>query len=233
MPAIALTVWLMSRLGVGDPRVELFHVIRMTGMFAGVAALVTAGGIGRVAAYASVARTRRGAMWVAARTHAVASIGLVLIAAIPHGDLPERPVGFLAYAAAGLVTGAVCGTIIGGVCSGATVLGLAEVWSLAKRPSDALKHMFAPEDFARLGAAMRNRTSKVFEGMFDPAALPPAGAQPAPTSPAERGSSPATAAKAIAPPPTAAPATAAPATAASSTALRSTAGGRSGTNEGA
>ncbi len=173
VPAIAATVWVLSRIGIGDPHVELMHVIRLTALFAGIAALLTAGGIGRVAAYATVAGGRRRAMFAAMRAHAIASGGLVLIAAIPHGDLPTRWQGWVAYPVAGLVTGSICGLLIGAMCSGTTAVGLADVWSLAKRPSEALKHLLDPDDFVRLGHSLRDRTSTFFDGIFEPAPPPP------------------------------------------------------------
>jgi hypothetical protein len=174
IPAIASTVWLLSRLGIGDPRVSFMHVLRLTTVFAGIAALLTAGGIGRLAAHAAVDGGRRRAIFVAARAHAMASAGLVLIATIPHGDLPARPIGFLPIPLAGLVCGALCGVMIGAVCGGVAPVGLADVWSLAKRPSVALKQLLSPEDIVRLGSALRERTTHLFEGIFEPAAKPPA-----------------------------------------------------------
>ncbi|HEX4421983.1 MAG TPA: hypothetical protein VH165_28920, partial [Kofleriaceae bacterium] len=55
----------------------------------------------------------------------------------------------------------------------------------------ALRSWLDPRELVRLGSAMRNRTSHLFEGMFEPQALPPpaAGAEPprapAPVAPAE------------------------------------------------
>lgn len=173
IPAIAATVWLLARAGVGDPDVSFMHVLRLTTVFAGVAAILTAGGIGRLAAHAAADGGRRRAMFVAARAHAMASAGLVLIATIPHGDLPTRPIGFWPIPLAGLACGAVCGAMIGAVCGGVAPVGFADVWSLAKRPSVALKQLLGPEDIVRLGAALRDRTTQMFEGIFDPAPKPP------------------------------------------------------------
>jgi hypothetical protein len=47
------------------------------------------------------------------------------------------------------------------------------VWSLAKRPSEALRSWLDPRELVRLGAAVRHRTSHLFDGMFDPAPPPP------------------------------------------------------------
>jgi hypothetical protein len=173
IPAIAATVWALSRAGIGDPDVPFMHVLRLTTVFAGIAALLTAGGIGRLAAHAAAEGGRRRAMFVAARAHAMAGAGLVLVATIPHGDLPATPLGFLPIPFAGLVCGALCGVLIGAVCGGVAPVGLADVWSLAKRPSVALKQLLGPEDIVRLGSALRERTTHLFEGIFEPAPKPP------------------------------------------------------------
>jgi hypothetical protein len=190
VPLLALTIWVLAQLGVGDPDVGLMRIVRLTTVFAGVAALCTAGGIGSLAASVSVERGRGRAVFVAARAHAIASAGLVLIAAIPHGHLPTTHAGWATLAAAGLVPGAVCGALIGFVCGGVTPVGLADVWSLATRPSEALRQLLDPKDLVKLGAALRTRTSNLFEGIFEPGApapkQPPAGpkASPAVSEPA-------------------------------------------------
>jgi hypothetical protein len=38
-----------------------------------------------------------------------------------------------------------------------------------KRPSEALRQLLDPEDLIKLGAAVRNRTVHMFEGIFEPA----------------------------------------------------------------
>ena len=173
VPVLTATVWGLAQLGAGNPEVPVMRIMRLTTVFAGIAAIFTAGGIGRLAAYASVDGGRRRAMYVAARAHAAASVGLVLIAAIPHGQLPDHALAWLAFLAGGLVTGAVCGVLIGLVCGGTAPVELADVWSLARRPSEALRSWLDPRELVRLGAAVRHRTTNLFEGMFDPAPLPP------------------------------------------------------------
>jgi hypothetical protein len=173
VPALTAAVWALAQLGIGNPEVPAMRIMRLTTVFAGVAALFTAGGIGRLSAYASIDGGRRRAMFVAARAHAAASAGLVLIAAIPHGQLPGHSFEWLAFPAAGLVTGAACGVFIGFVCGGAAPVELADVWSLARKPSEALRSWLDPRELVRLGAAVRHRTTHLFEGMFDPAPPPP------------------------------------------------------------
>ena len=187
IPLLAMTVWALARLGFGDPDAELMRIVRLTAVFAGVAALLTAGGVGRVAAYAIVdtGGSRRRAIFRAVRAHAAASAGLVVIAAIPHGQLPEVPAHWLAFAGAGLVSGAIAGAMIGYVCSTQEALvQLADVWSLARRPRVALRTLLDPEDLVRLGSALRTRTTNLFEGIFEPAPPPPKAASPAAPAPA-------------------------------------------------
>lgn len=183
VPGLTSAVWLLAQLGIGNADVPVMRVLRLTTVFAGVAAIFTAGGIGRLAAYASIDGGRKRAVWVAARAHAAASMGLVMIAAIPHGQLPGHSLAWLAFPAAGVVVGAATGALIGLISGGAAPVELGDVWSLAKRPSEALRSWLDPRELVRLGAAVRHRTSHLFDGMFDPAPPPPADGQLEPTEP--------------------------------------------------
>lgn len=185
IPLIAATVWLLARFGIGNSDVGFMSIVRFATVFAGVAALFTAGGIGRLAAYTYVEHGRRRAIIVAARAHAAASAGLVLIAAIPHGHIDFRHLTWIALPIAGMVAGALCGALIGTVCTGTTGVGLADVWSLTMKPTEALRQLLSPADLVRFGAALRNRTTTLFEGIFEPAPPPPKPGdkdKPAPTS---------------------------------------------------
>ena len=188
VPILAITVWLLAQVELADPDAGLMRIMRLTTVFAGLAALLTAGGIGRLAAYASLDGGRRRAVIVGARAHAVASAGLVVIAVIPHGHFPATPLGWFGIACIGLIPGAMCGALIGFVCGGVTPMNLADVWSLAQRPSGALLQLLDPRDLVKLGAALRTRTTTLFEGIFDPAPAPPpegtAAANKAPAPPA-------------------------------------------------
>ncbi|MDQ3368346.1 MAG: hypothetical protein M3680_23210, partial [Myxococcota bacterium] len=173
IPTLGTTVWLVARLGVGNPDAGFMSVMRLATLFAGVAALLTAGGIGRLAAYTTFEHGRRRAVLGAMVAHAVASAGLVVIAAIPHGGIDFTRWTWLGLPAAGLLAGALCGAVIGTVCSSSAAVGLADVWSLTRKPSEALRQLLSPGDLVRLGAALRTRTTTLFEGIFDPAPLPP------------------------------------------------------------
>ena len=189
VPALTAAIWVLAQLGIGNADAPVMRIMRLTTVFAGVAATLTAGGVGRLSAYASIDGGRRRAVFVAARAHAAASAGLVLIAALPHGQLPGRSPAWLAFPAAGVVTGAACGALIGLVCGGTAPVELADVWSLARRPSEALRSWLDPRELVRLGAAVRHHTSHLFEGMFDPAPPPPSDGVPPPSSPSSPSSS--------------------------------------------
>lgn len=177
VPAIAFAVWALAQLGVGNPEVPFMRVLRLTAVFAGIAAVFTAAGIGRLAAYASVEHGggRRRAAWVGARAHAAASGALVVIAAIPHGHLPDVHWHWLALVAGGVVVGAACGALIGVVCGGAAPV-IHEVVAFARRPTEMLRALLDPEELVKLGLAVRHRTTHLFDGMFEPEPKRPAGA---------------------------------------------------------
>lgn len=168
VPLLAATVWLLARMGIGNPDASLMRLVRLTAVFAGIAAVLTAAGVGRLAANASIDGGRRRAIIVAARAHAAASIGLLIIAAVPHGQLPESHAGWLVYPLAGLVVGALTGALIGSVCGGAAPLTLGDVLSIARRPTEALRQLVDPEDLVRVGSRLRARTTHLFEGLFEP-----------------------------------------------------------------
>ncbi len=193
IPVLASAVWILARLGYGDAQAGFMQILRLTTVFAGVAALFTAGGIGRLAAYASADGGRRRAVIVAARAHAVASAGLVIIAAIPLGHLIATPAGLIPIPLTGLIAGAICGALIGLVCGGTAPVGFADVWSIARKPTAALGHLLSPADLVKLGSALGRRTSHLFEGIFEPAAKPPEAAEStAPPPPSTKPADPAT-----------------------------------------
>ncbi len=113
------------------------------------------------------------AIAVAVRTHAAASAGLIIIATIPHGHLPDHVRGWLVVPVVGAVVGAVCGVVIGAVCGGAAPVGISDVMALARTPSHALRQLLDPDDLVKLGARMRSRTRTMFQGMFEPLDGPP------------------------------------------------------------
>src|SRR5690242_8197473 len=80
LPSVAATVWALAQAGIGDPGLTMMQSIRMTTLFAGTAGVLTAGGVGRLAAHASLLeRGRRVALIRATRAQAVAGAGLTLI----------------------------------------------------------------------------------------------------------------------------------------------------------
>jgi hypothetical protein len=69
-----------------------------------------------------------------------------------------------------------------------SLVQLADVWSLARKPRVALRNLLDPEDLVRLGSALRTRTTNLFEGIFEPAPPPPSA--PPPGADAEAASEP-------------------------------------------
>lgn len=125
IPAVALTVWASAGVGLLDHDAGVIACLRLAVVFAGLAAVLTAGGVGRLAAQASIERPkgrlgtgRVRAMLVSARAMAPAGAALTIIAAMPHGGLPMSPGGWVLLAVVGAAAGAASGTAIGAVCSG-------------------------------------------------------------------------------------------------------------------
>ncbi|HEY0250433.1 MAG TPA: hypothetical protein VGC41_02860, partial [Kofleriaceae bacterium] len=143
VPALALGVWLLARLGLTDRHADFMRILRLTAVFAGIAAVLTAAGIGRRAAWASVDPIggRRHAIAVAARTHAAASAALLIIAVIPNGHLPDHARAWIAMPLVGALVGAACGVVIGAVCGGTAPLHMHDVVALARTPGHALAQL--------------------------------------------------------------------------------------------
>lgn len=173
IPAISAAVFLLPRLGLGAATQPML-IVRMTSLFAGLPALLTSGGIGRLAAYESVKRSRRAAIARVAGVHALAGVMLTFIAALPHGYLPRSPWQWIALVVAGGAAGALCGAAIGSMCTGAPPRQVTEMISLVRRPGVTLRQLIDTEDLGRIGAAVRHRATQMFDGLLDPAAPRPA-----------------------------------------------------------
>ncbi len=120
IPLCAAAIWGLGRVGIGNPTATMIDCLRMVSVFSGLAALLTAGGVGRLTAQASIERGggRRRAVMVGARAMAAAGAALVIIAAIALGDPPMTPPGWVALAAGGALAGAIAGALIGMACGG-------------------------------------------------------------------------------------------------------------------
>jgi hypothetical protein len=137
IPLTALVVWAVAILGAGHA-LSLVQVTRTAALFAGLAAVLTAGGIGRLAAEASATGGKTRGVWIGARTQAIASAGLVVIAALPQGEL-ETMSGWIVLAVVGALSGAVAGAVIGFACSAARPVALSDVVALARWPQEAIR----------------------------------------------------------------------------------------------
>lgn len=118
IPAVAATVWAAGSLADFGARPSMIEALRLTALFAGLPAVVTAGGVGRLAGQASLDGGRPRAMWVAARALAFAGGALMVIAAIANQVVPWTPAGWLALIGAGAVAGALAGLGVGLACGG-------------------------------------------------------------------------------------------------------------------
>jgi hypothetical protein len=118
IPLVAFAVWGAARVGIAHHHDGVIACLRMTVIFAGIAAVLTAGGVGRLAAEASATGGRPRAVLVGARAMAAGGAALTMIAAIPHGHLPMTPVGWIGLAVVGAIMGAGGGAVIGLACAG-------------------------------------------------------------------------------------------------------------------
>jgi len=117
LPATAAAAYVLSRCGVGGDALAPFaRVIAFAAVFAGLPALLSAGGIGRVAARASASqpeRPIRAAILAAVFPFAVVGAGLVILTLVPLGRLPPTPADWALSAGTGMLAGALCGAILG------------------------------------------------------------------------------------------------------------------------
>ena len=113
LPLLATTVYLLGQLGICSAE-SFRRDLRFTALFAGLPALLTAGGVGRLAARRVIdggqlmASLRTGAI-----TYATASMGLIVLVAVPIGGLPEEPLRWSWLLVAGATSGALVGAVIG------------------------------------------------------------------------------------------------------------------------
>jgi hypothetical protein len=117
VPATAAVVYLLSRHGIGgDATAPFARVIAFTAVFAGLPALLSAGGIGRVAARAATGNVRRplaAAILAAMLPFGAAVAGLVFLTIVPLGALPATAEDWAIAAGAGVGAGIACGVVLG------------------------------------------------------------------------------------------------------------------------
>jgi hypothetical protein len=107
-------------LGAGAGKASLDRVLELTLWFAAIPALLSGGGVARLAAHRAADHadtdgqpSLRHAVLAAASSMAAAGLGLGLLVAVPLGGLPEQPLSWLPMFATSLVAGAVTGAAIG------------------------------------------------------------------------------------------------------------------------
>jgi hypothetical protein len=117
LPAIAGIAFLLSFLEIGgDPTAPFARVIAFASVFAGIPALISAGGIGRLVARASAANPQRpvaAAIFAAVLPFAAVGAGLAILTIVPLGAIPATPADWAMTAGAGAVAGIVAGAILG------------------------------------------------------------------------------------------------------------------------
>jgi hypothetical protein len=115
IPLAALAVYLLRLVGVGEPGATYTRVVGFVAVFAGLPAVLTAGGVARVAARLAVARGR-GRKWsvFGAVLHtAVTGAGLVILTLVPLGEVPAGRDRWLWILGLGAAAGAIGGLVIG------------------------------------------------------------------------------------------------------------------------
>jgi hypothetical protein len=132
LPLVIVALFVLSRVGIGDPTSSFSRIARFAYAFSGLPAAITCGGVARsIAARALRLRdpTFRGAALAGAIGLAPAGAGLLLIAALPLGRLPEEPLAWAWLAVAGGLAGA-----LGGVVTARAALLALAVTDRARRP---------------------------------------------------------------------------------------------------
>ncbi len=117
VPLTALAVYLLGRLEIGDPQASYYSIIGFAAVFAGLPAMVTAGGVGRAAASALVRPGERGGPAASTRVAtidtALTGIGLVLLTVVPLGEVPTEVGTWVWIVVLGASTGALGGFVLG------------------------------------------------------------------------------------------------------------------------
>jgi len=116
LPLVIVVVFLMSRIGIGDPGTSFGRIAKFAAMFAALPAALTSGGVARVAGRAALLSDEPNilaACKAGAVAFAPAGVGLVLLTALPLGKLPEQPWQWIWIAVIGASAGALAGIAIG------------------------------------------------------------------------------------------------------------------------
>jgi hypothetical protein len=113
LPLVTLVVLGFARhMGVPDAEASIDRVAMIALVFAGLPALVSGGGVARVAAH-RMAERGISSIRVAAQTMAVAGLGLTLLVALPEGELATHRLQWIPLLLMGALAGAATGIAIG------------------------------------------------------------------------------------------------------------------------
>lgn len=116
LPLAALACYLLARIGIGDPDTSYTQVISFVAVFGGLPGILSAGGVGRVAARTAVAPRRGGTGWsilVSAAACTVIGAGVVILSVVPLGEVPTTSERWLWITGFGGGAGLMCGIMIG------------------------------------------------------------------------------------------------------------------------
>jgi hypothetical protein len=116
--------FLAERLHIGRPDATQAQIGLMAAIFAGLPAFLTGGGVARLVAH-RLAESPEPRAWrglvLGVIAMALGGIGIMVLAAVPLGGLPEKSARWWPLGAAGAAVGAVVGLAIGVLVSGRTL----------------------------------------------------------------------------------------------------------------
>ena len=116
VPLLSIAIWLLAATGRGNPEASLVSILQFTTIFAGVPAAVTGAGVARLCARKSTdtfEKSSRRAVKSGALVNGIAGVGLIVIAALPHGHIPTSIGGLIAVGLGGAIAAAIGGGLIG------------------------------------------------------------------------------------------------------------------------
>jgi hypothetical protein len=116
IPLFAALTYALTLVGMRAVPYSLEHVFFIVAALGGLPLILSAGGVGRLAARASISPRRRpmlGGVFAAARALAVAGLGVVLIALTAVGGFPLSQREWALAAGAGVLGGVVLGSLVG------------------------------------------------------------------------------------------------------------------------
>ena len=113
IPALAVGVVVLGRLGLVRRNADPLEILLISAAFAGLPAILCAGGLGRLAARAALKSGRGAATRATVLAGAAAGAGLIILATVPLGGLPDQPKQWAWVALAGAIATGLIAACIG------------------------------------------------------------------------------------------------------------------------